>query len=302
MLLEVCAVEFPDDVIRAVVNNMDITEVAEEDLQYFSSLSFLDIAENRVSLAPFGVLPALKQLSMQCNVLRKISDQLSGFPCLEILDLSYNALGVERDQSGECAGALSLIQLARIPLLRRLDLACNSLPSIPSGWDVFSRLEYLSLDRNNLQGDNVILALSEMPRLREVSLEYNLLTRIPSDASGGRGGSWFPALELLNLAYNLISDDEAVKSSVELPKLKTLLLYGNPIVDGPQPQDATGRHIPHVVELDDGLRVLEICTMMPDNTKRPTGRSSYKKGQVEALLSEHKLLGAAAFKVGDILT
>jgi hypothetical protein len=298
LLLEVCGVEFPDDVLRAVVNNRDITEVAEEDLQYFSSLSFLDIGENKVTLGPFGILPALKQLSMQCNVLRGIPDELSGFPCLETLDLSYNALGLsEEGANGECAGAMSVIQLARIPLLRRLDLACNSLPTLPSGLDAFARLECLSLDRNNLEGDNVIVALSEMQRLRELNLEYNFLASIPREASASEGGGGFPALEWLNMAHNLVSSDDSVKIVVDFPKLKTLLLYGNPVVDGPQPKDATGEHIPHTVELDDGMRVLEIVTMLPDNKKRSTGRGSYQKGQVEALLNEHNMPGASAFKV-----
>merc|ERR1719231_218542 len=107
-MLESCSVEFPDEARRADVNGALISDVAQEDLQYFTNLAYLDIGDNRAPFEPMGTFPVLRELHFQCNLVRQIADIAPGsFAMLETLDLSYNALT-----------PASVAELAKMPKLR----------------------------------------------------------------------------------------------------------------------------------------------------------------------------------------
>ncbi|KAG6972687.1 hypothetical protein JG687_00001328 [Phytophthora cactorum] len=101
LLLDWCRVEFPDEVIQAVLSDMHITDVVAEDLLFFTNLARLDMSDNEAPLEPFGCLPALVELDFQCNALEGITLS-NGFQSLE------SALTLEEKRG---AGFYNLIYL-----------------------------------------------------------------------------------------------------------------------------------------------------------------------------------------------
>ena len=64
----------------------------------------------------------------------------------------------------------------------------------------FSVLEVLCLERNRLERDESLLALSTVPRLRELNLAHNFFRRVSSavtHSGNGRGAGGFGCLEWL---------------------------------------------------------------------------------------------------------
>eukprot|EP00947_MAST-08B_sp_MAST-8B-sp1_P002829 g2829.t1 len=121
LLLDACRVEMPDEATRADLQCMDIEGVTEEDMSFFQNLAFVDLGENSVPLEQLRTLPGLQELRLHCNSVRDVGGiGPDGFPKLEVLDLSYNML--ETDAIG---------RLAQLPRLRRLDLTCNELTTLP---------------------------------------------------------------------------------------------------------------------------------------------------------------------------
>jgi Leucine-rich repeat (LRR) protein len=71
--------------------------VVEDDLSFFTGLLKLDVSENKLKLNHFSCLPRLKELRIACNMVRNIEGLAGdgGFARLQVLDLSYNALNQE---------------------------------------------------------------------------------------------------------------------------------------------------------------------------------------------------------------
>jgi hypothetical protein len=220
LLLEACKAEFPDEAHRAELQEMGLTGSTSEDLKFFTNMVYMDVGDNQMSLEDFGAFPALEELHLHCNMIKKIG-LLKGFDCLEVLDLSYNKVGKDAFRN-----------LMTLPRLRVLDLTCNSLNALPSMLADFRTLEVLSLERNRLEREETLLALSSCPNLRELNLAHNFFRGVPasivgSTTRGGAGG--FRMLEWLNLAHNYISNEDDVVSLVECPRLMQVILYGNPL-------------------------------------------------------------------------
>ncbi|EGZ30611.1 hypothetical protein PHYSODRAFT_310464 [Phytophthora sojae] len=219
LLLDWCRVEFPDEVVQAVLSDMHITDVVAEDLLFFTNLTRLDMSDNEAPLGPFGCLPALVELDFQCNALEEVSLN-NGFQNLEVLNLAFN-----------CLGSKDLEELSNLLRIRELYLGSNRIRSLPPIMDRFSRLETLSLDSNNISGQEVFSFLAIMPRLRNLNLSYNKITGFPENALtlDEKRGAGFYNLIYLNLAHNMIADEEAVVHTSELRNLRKLILYGNPL-------------------------------------------------------------------------
>ena len=220
LLLEACGVEFPDEASRAELQEMGLTGATAEDLTFFSNLVYIDVGDNMLPFECFGPLPALEELHIHCNMIKKIST-FKGFPRLEILDLSYNKITKD-----------GIAKLMKLPLLRVLDLTCNSLNSLPPLLTDFKTLEVLSLERNRLEREETLLALSSCPNLRELNLSHNFFRGIPASVIGSAtrsGAGGFRLLEWLNLAHNYISREEDIISLTECPRLTQVILYGNPL-------------------------------------------------------------------------
>ncbi|KAE8905979.1 hypothetical protein PF003_g9836 [Phytophthora fragariae] len=219
LLLDWCRVEFPDEVVQAVLSDMHITDVVAEDLLFFTNLTRLDMSDNEAPLEPFGCLPALVELDFQCNALEEVSLN-NGFQNLEVLNLSFN-----------CLGSKDLEELSNLLRIRELYLGSNRIRSLPPIMDRFSRLETLSLESNNISGQEVFSFLAIMPRLRNLNMSYNKITGFPESALTleEKCGAGFYNLIYLNLAHNMIADEEAVVHTSELRNLRKLILYGNPL-------------------------------------------------------------------------
>ena len=264
LLLEMTGVAFPDDARKANVACKRLNEVVVEDLSFFTGLSFLDASENLLDLAPFGILPRLKDLKLACNNITTVS-RISGFENLQTLDLSYNKL------------ALSSVQaLDFLPNLRELDLCGNDLRMLPIDMYRFGSLEKLLLENNKIADNNVFPILCSMPNLREVSLAYNFLSEIAWECCAE---GYFRALEGMDLAYNYISDEQQVSPLCYLPRINKVILYGNPIC-GPTGEDALQVYVEELVNLtltlDEraGKKPMEIVTEIPKK------RKPLKKGEV----------------------
>ncbi|OWZ16057.1 hypothetical protein PHMEG_00010201 [Phytophthora megakarya] len=219
LFLDCCRVEFPDEVVQAVLSDMHITDVVAEDLLFFTNLTRLDMSDNEAPLDPFGCLPALVELDFQCNALEEITLS-NGFQNLEVLNLSFN-----------CLGSKDLEELSNLLRIRELYLGSNRIRSLPPIMDRFSRLETLSLESNNISGQEVFSFLAIMPRLRNLNLSYNKITGFPESALTleDKRGAGFYNLIYLNLAHNMITDEEDVINTCELRSLRKLILYGNPL-------------------------------------------------------------------------
>ncbi|KAH8093560.1 hypothetical protein JL720_4698 [Aureococcus anophagefferens] len=271
LLLEACGVEFPDEGHRADVSGYAASSVSETDLEYFPRLATLDCSDNCLPLAPFGKLPRLKELRFAANGLERFDwpQGSSAWQRLQVLDLSYNALGVQ-----------AVTNLAGMPQLRELDLTGNGLRSLPTHEEFgkFPALERLSLERNKLGGDaqddcGNVCALSGLTRLRELSLAHNKLTGFPTldavaEATKVSETAIFVELVALNLAWNKIHTEGDVMGLTLLPKLEHLALYGNPLL-GPAKEDASGGSVRNFAECAadarDGWtdRLLEVSTEVP---------------------------------------
>jgi hypothetical protein len=146
----------PEQAMRADLQDMDIEGVTEEDLAFFSNLCSVDLGENCVPLELLRTLPALQELRLHCNSVRDIGDLgVNGFAKLEVLDLSYNMLEVD-----------AIGRLAALPRLRRLDLTCNQLQSLPLNMAAFGMLQALNLERNDLVDEDVLIGLAAIPHVR----------------------------------------------------------------------------------------------------------------------------------------
>jgi hypothetical protein len=173
-LLEKSRIDIPDSISSVDVSGNNLGSVVEDDLQYFTSLLFLDASDNQVPLSPFASLPKLQELRLTCNNITTISIEEinSGFSYLAVLDLSYNSLTVESIQS-----------LHVLPGLRQLDLSGNGLTSLPSEMFQFKDLDKLILTHNQFTDDKIFIILSYVPKLRHINLAYNYLSEFLSEAS-----------------------------------------------------------------------------------------------------------------------
>ena len=88
---------------------------------------------------------------------------MGGFPCLEVLNLSFNGLGSE-----------AVLALADLPVLRLLDLTKNELAALPADMTGFAQLQTLNCDDNRLGGrDSLWTSLATLPNLTALSLARN---------------------------------------------------------------------------------------------------------------------------------
>ena len=139
VLLETCRVEDPEEAERAVLEGCSISAVVGEDLPFFTRLTHLDLGDNAVQLEGLAYLPALQELHLDCNGLTDLACPPGGFPRLEVLNLSYNAVP-----------PASLLALADLPKLRELDLSNNGLSALPADLSGFGALQRLNCDHNML--------------------------------------------------------------------------------------------------------------------------------------------------------
>lgn len=232
LLLESAGMALPEDARQAQLADRSLGHVVEDDFEFFTGLIVVDVSENFLQLSPFGSLPRLKELRIACNNIQTI-DELYGFDHLSYLDLSYNRLTLRSVQS-----------LDVLPSLRDLDLSGNNLRGLPVEMYRFRCLERLVIDNNKIDDINVFAILCTIPNLRVLSVAYNYLWKVAPECCMDR---YFRMLSVLDISFNYFSSERDVEALVDLPRLATVMLYGNPVL-GPQGEDPQYIYIESLVD------------------------------------------------------
>jgi len=216
----------------------------------------------------FAGLPRLKVLNMACNSIQAIESESYGrFHALTSLDLSYNSLTLHSVQN-----------LDFLPSLKELDLCGNNLCGLPSEMYRFIALEKLMLDNNKMDDNSIFNLLCTMPKLRQCSLAYNFLHKIPPQCC--REG-FFPLLAQLDVSFNYFGAEEDVQPIVDLPRMLQVMLYGNPLL-GPKGEDPLYTYIEDLEiaategRLERRMHKIDIIAEIPRkrNFKKLKGRSA----------------------------
>lgn len=171
-LLEATGMGFPEDGRRADLSGQGYRDVIQEDMNFFSGLVYLDGSDNMFDFKSFELLPRLRELRLVCNEIRHL-DEVNGYLKLQYLDLSYNKLSLE-----------SIQNLETLPILRDLDISGNDISRLPPFMERFQSLERLIAEHNNMSDNSIFFDLCKVPKLRELSLAYNMLSCVPAEACG----------------------------------------------------------------------------------------------------------------------
>jgi Leucine rich repeat len=310
VLLEGAGVELPDNFRRSDISGGNFSAVVQSDLNYFQRLAELDAGDNSLPFDAFCTLPRLQELRLQCNHISSVPIlPLTAYPALQRLDLSYNSLGLE-----------AVAALTQLLQLRSLDLTCNGLTAVPPELARLQCLEKLVLERNQLEGADVLAVLATLPALRELSLAFNYFaviefastttatiatTAADQQQQQHLSTVLFPMLDTLDLAFNYIAAEADAMGLIALPKLARVLLYGNPLC-GPSGEDTLGLCVDDLLVASDraregwGTAPLDAVTEMPrQQRERAKMRSSRRRPYSDAcvtLLVEAPVPKASAFK------
>lgn len=212
------------------LSSLQIVDVAEDDLAFFSHLHILDLSDNQLNydhiLNQMANLPQLGSLLLACNSISSLQVPIGVLKHLHTLDLSFNELHGD---------VLSL--LARgVPSLTTLNLSSNCISSVPPEEELegLQALEELILDSNDLVQFIQWRALDAVPRLRRLSLASNRVKRLKDDAPDSESGqvSYFQALEELDLSSNEIASCDSLLATRSFHSLKVIRLTDNPCMKG----------------------------------------------------------------------
>lgn len=248
MLLESAGLGFPEEVEQINISDHRLTSVVEEDLTYFTELLYMDVSENQLPFMSFGALPKLRELRMACNFISVIEDDLYGFNQLMFLDLSYNQLTVD-----------SILALSTLPILKELDLSGNNLKTLPPDFSTFQSLDKLLLQYNKLDNNDIFISLASIPNLRTLDVSHNYFSKFPTESCSG---DRFRFLDTLDISFNYFSREESIEPLIRLPRLLTIMLYGNPLL-GPTGEDPMFVYIEDTVEKAHAVRE-EMASNIPD--------------------------------------
>ena len=230
-------------------------------ISLFTHLETLDVSENEITALSVSLLEAksLRHVDLRYNLLttlplpfwellslNKTQYDLFGNPLASALDLSAVTLGESMTSlpsgvlrsvgawvqhmnlSGHSFTNVSSFRSARLPALRSVDLSRNQFAVFPRFDGVYSTLESLYLEDNQLT--TVDIDPFVLPRLSLLDVSDNALTHVPrsvNDLPGLRMRLWGNPLENLywiERGTNVFSD-----SIQELSRLRVLLLDDNTI-------------------------------------------------------------------------
>ncbi|XP_046297927.1 X-ray radiation resistance-associated protein 1 isoform X2 [Marmota monax] len=129
----------PSDLCSINVSGLKLSQVKEKDFKHFTSVIYINASENLLPLEAFHSFPALKELELAFNGIKRVYVKYGDFKLLEFLDLSFNSLTSE-----------AICDLGILPRLRVLLLTGNGLTSLPPNLAVTEQLKKLSLDQNRI--------------------------------------------------------------------------------------------------------------------------------------------------------
>lgn len=205
------------------------------------------------------------------------------------MDLSDNQLGYEH----------LLEQIARIPRLGTLNLACNSISSLQVGHGILQFLEVLDLSFNGLHGD-VLGQLARLPNLVWLNLASNCISSLPPEEEL----SGLQVLQELILDSNDLVQFMQWRSLDAVPQLRKLSLVSNRVkrLKDDAPDTASGTTIsyfPTLEELDLSYNEITGVSSLPviqwfqslkvlHLTENPCSRSPADFSNVEVVREEIK--------------
>ncbi|XP_022618418.1 X-ray radiation resistance-associated protein 1 [Seriola dumerili] len=182
-LLQLHCVDKPSELCSVDVSDHKLNSVKPEDLKLFDNVVYIDASVNSLSLGSFSSFVSLRELSLSLNGICNMTFHASDFPCLEVLDLSYNSLSAD-----------DIVSISRLPRLKVLHLTGNQLRHLPpnlgsSSCDHtqlpakeedthFRALEILMLDDNKLSS-GVFSSLTNLKRLKYLNLQSNHISEVP---------------------------------------------------------------------------------------------------------------------------
>lgn len=272
-LLEATGLAFPEDIQEVILSDKGLRGVVADDLSFFSEILYMDLSENSLDLFPFGAIPKLRELRLACNNITKFP-KLLGFHSLLYLDLSYNRIA-----------KYSIQALDVLPNLKELDLSGNNLKSLPPDMYRFESLEKLVLDYNKIDDNGIFESLGSVPNLRHLGLSNNYLSIFSARACEDNN---FRLLEFLDISFNYFGQDEDIENATRLPRMISIMLYGNPIL-GPTGEDPMFIYIDDLVDRANDYRD-STGTQLPYidfNTEIPKKRV-LKKGEPLGRLAAYR--------------
>ncbi|XP_046584130.1 X-ray radiation resistance-associated protein 1-like [Haliotis rubra] len=181
-LMKQCCVEDPSDLCSINIAGKELSEVKEDDFSLFDNVAYVNAGENYLPFEAFRGFPIIRELEMPLNGLRSLKIDVTDYPYLELLDLSYNNL------SSEDVLALGLLQNLRVLHLSGNNFktlpADMSLPYIPdpkqkTRYQRYTKLEVLMLDDNKLSDVSVFAALAGLQKLHHLNMEKNQIAYVP---------------------------------------------------------------------------------------------------------------------------
>ncbi|XP_046374524.2 X-ray radiation resistance-associated protein 1-like [Haliotis rufescens] len=181
-LMKQCCVEDPSDLCSINIAGKELSEVKEDDFSLFDNVAYVNAGENYLPFEAFRGFPIIRELEMPLNGLRSLKIDVTDYPFLELLDLSYNNL------SSEDVLALGLLQNLKVLHLTGNNFktlpADMSLPYIPdpkqkTRYQRFTKLEVLMLDDNKLGDVSVFAALAGLQKLHHLNMEKNQIAYVP---------------------------------------------------------------------------------------------------------------------------
>jgi len=158
-----------------ILRRNDFTNIPKEILNR-RYLSYIDVAENRITGSLSGFGRSLQHVNISMNKLEKIETWSA--PDLILLDASFNKI------SGSLPETIG-DNIVGMPKLRLLDLSHNLLSGvIPSTMGSITNLQGLFLHNNNLVGTIPVSFTSKSVQLVQIFVEYNSLSgAIPAGLS-----------------------------------------------------------------------------------------------------------------------
>ncbi|XP_078259038.1 X-ray radiation resistance-associated protein 1-like [Rhinoraja longicauda] len=175
-------VDDQSDLCVVNISDQGLNAVNKEDFHMFDNVAFINAAENQLSIEPFRFFPALRELDLSLNGIRKMFITFRDFPNLEVLNLSYNSV-IKED----------VLALGFLPKLKVLHLTGNGLDSLPPDLAApyspidrmdppllrFPVLEVLMLDENRFSDPCVFSSLAGLHSLKYLNLDQNCLKGVP---------------------------------------------------------------------------------------------------------------------------
>ncbi|WOG83966.1 hypothetical protein DCAR_0103145 [Daucus carota subsp. sativus] len=193
---------------------MDKIEWLPDSIGKLSSLTTLDLSENRILALPatIGGLSSLRKLDLHSNKISELPDTIGDLLSLVSLDLRGNQLASLPSTFG------------RLVRLEELDLSANHLHVLPESIGSLVSLRILDVETNNIE--EIPHTIAHCSSLKELRADYNRLKALPEAV--GR----ITSLEVLSLRYNNVSRLPTTMAS--LASLRELDLSFNELESVPE--------------------------------------------------------------------